>query len=143
MIISTPLAEDFYDIFKDFGFKNILVQHTTLADVKYIAEFNKTFYKSIITHSSHPINLIYEEALNTDIDKINPPKFCCCLHKHKRTCDFVKNIQNEIYNNNYSQNLEKLDYQVVLGEIAKTIPHFNHLMPKCPYQNRTCKDVLK
>ena len=143
LLISTPLAEDFYDIFKDFGFKNILVQHTTLADVKYIAEFNKTFYKSIISHSSHPLNLIYEEALNTDIDKIYLPKFCCCLHKHKRTCDFVKNIQNEIYNNNYSQNLEKLDYQVVLGEIAKTIPHFNHLMPECPYQNKTCKDVIK
>ena len=31
LIISTPLSKDVYNIFKNFGFKNIIIQHTTLA----------------------------------------------------------------------------------------------------------------
>ena len=138
LIISTPLAEDVYNIFKDFGFKNILIQHTTLADVNFISEFNKTFYKSLITYLSRPINIIYEEALNIGIDKINPPRFCCCLHRHKKDCDFMKNINNEFYNYNYSQDLEKLEKEEIFEEIEKTIPHFNHLLPKCYFSNINC-----
>ena len=88
LIISTPLSKDVYNIFKNFGFKNIIIQHTTLADVNFIADFNYTFYKDIITHLNQPIKDIYEDALNCDRDGANPPTFCCCFHKHKTTCDF-------------------------------------------------------
>jgi hypothetical protein len=63
LIISTPLAEDVFDIFKDFGFKNIIIQHTTLADVNFIANFNMNFYNIMITYLSQPINTIYKQAL--------------------------------------------------------------------------------
>ena len=135
LIISTPLAEDVYNIFKDFGFKNILIQHTTLADVKYVAEFNKTFYKSLITHLSQPINIIYEEALNIDINKKKSPVFCCCFHKHKKTCDFMKNIKNEIYNENEPSNKIKPD------KIKQLIPHFYHLLPDCNFSEKCFEKI--
>ena len=43
LIISTPLATDVYNMFKNFGFRNILIQHTTLADVNFVADYNYTF----------------------------------------------------------------------------------------------------
>ena len=136
LIISTPLAEDVYDIFKDFGFRNILVQHTTLADVKFVAEFNKTFYKSLITHLSQPINIIYEEALNIDINKKKSPIFCCCFHKHKKNCEFMKNIKNEIYNETESsKDLSKLE------KIKQLIPHFYHLLPDCSFTEKCYEKI--
>ena len=59
LIISTPLSKDVYNIFSKFGFKNILVQHTTLADLEFIADFNYTFYSDIITHNLLPILIIH------------------------------------------------------------------------------------
>ena len=133
LIISTPLSHDVYNIFKNFGFKNIIIQHTTLADVNFIADFNYTFYKDIITHLPQPINNIYEDALKCEIDGVNPPTFCCCFHKHKTTCDFFKNLKNELYNSKKDEKLE--DFKLL-------VPHFNHLFPDC-YSNATpCQDKI-
>ena len=120
LIISTQLAENVYDLFKDFGFKNLIVQHTTLADLEFVVDFNYTFYKEIIMKKCLPINELYEMALNVYIEKENPPTFCCCFHKHKNNCDFLKNIKNELYNKENGVNC-----------IKETIPHFYHLFPEC------------
>ena len=97
LIISTQLAEDVYKIFEKFEFKNILVQHTTLADVNFIAEFNKVFYQDLIRHLDKPINMIFENALNTSNEQIDLKTFCCCFHSHKDTCATLENLRNEIF----------------------------------------------
>ena len=134
LIISTPLKNDVYNIFEKFGFRNIIIQHTTLADVKFIADFNYEFYKDIIAKSDQKINKIYEEALNCDTDTINPPTFCCCFHKHKTSCDFFKNLKTELYNNN---ECKKLD------DFKELIPHFYHLYSGCYKFPPICPDKIK
>ena len=134
LIISTPLKNDVYNIFEKFGFRNIIIQHTTLADVKFIADFNYEFYKDIIAKSDQKINKIYEEALNCDTDTINPPTFCCCFHKHKTSCDFFKNLKTELYNNN---ECKKLD------DFKELIPHFYHLYSGCYKIPPICPDRIK
>ena len=130
LIVSTPLATDVYNIFKKFGFKNILIQHTTLADVNFVADFNYMFYKDIITYPESLINNIYEDALNMENDN-NTPTFCCCFHKHKTTCYFFKNLINELYNSNEVNDIENL---------KESIPHFYHLFPNCFYTTPTCNE---
>ena len=128
LIISTQLAEYVYDLFKDFGFKNLIVQHTTLADLKFIADYNYTFYKELIIRKYLPINELYEIALNIYMEKENPPTFCCCFHKHKDNCNFLKNIKNELYFDNNEIN--------DVNNLEETLPHFYHLFPECtPMQN--------
>ena len=134
LIISTPLAMDVYNIFKKFEFKNILIQHTTLADVNFVANFNYTFYKDIITHLDQPINNIYKDALNDDIDKAHPPAFCCCFHKHKTTCYLVNNLQKELYNDNEPKKIE---------DLKESIPHFYHLFPTCYYNSSKCDEAIE
>ena len=129
LIISTPLANDVYNIFKNFGFKNIIIQHTTLADANFIADFNYMFYKDIITHLSQKINNIYEDALSCDKDSANPPTFCCCFHKHKTIYDFFKNLKNELYNTKERKKL--------------LTPHLYHLYPDCYQNQNTCKEIYE
>ena len=133
LIISTPLAMDVYNIFKNFGFKNILIQHTTPADVNFVANFNYTFYNDIITHLDQPINKIYEDALTCDVDNINPPAFCCCFHKHKTTCYLFNNLKNELYNDNDRKNID---------ELIESIPHFYHLYPDCFFVSPKCDEKI-
>ena len=135
LIISTPFAEDVYNLFKDFKFKNLLIQHTTLADVNFVANFNYTFYKDIITHLDQPINNIYQDALNVDLDKKNPPKFCCCFHKHKKECNFLKNYINEIYMDDKANKEQSKD------TLENLIPHFYHLFPDCS-GSPTCSQAI-
>ena len=125
---------DVYNIFKKFEFKNILIQHTTPADVNFVAHFNYTFYKDIITHLDQPINNIYEDALNGDIDNNNPPAFCCCFHKHKTSCYLVNNLQNELYNDNNIKDLK---------DLKESIPHFYHLFPDCYYNHSKCHETIE
>ena len=132
LIISTPLATDVYNIFEKFGFKNILIQHTTLADVNFIADFNYTFYKDIITLPNLQINEIFINALDVEINDQNKPTFCCCFHKHKTKCDFFKNLKNELYNNIKCNTLK---------DFEKLIPHFYHLYPDC--SSFSCKVTAK
>ena len=134
LIISTPLSKDVYNIFSKFGFKNILVQHTTLADLEFIADFNYTFYSDIITHLPQPINNIYEDASNNDITYEYPQTFCCCFHQHKTNCEFFKNLVNELYNNNGPVELEKF---------RELVPHFSHLYPDCYHNGSKCEEIIK
>ena len=127
LIISTQLAEDVYNnIFKNFGFKNILVQHTTLADINFITEFNKSFYQDLIRHLAKPINTIFESALIISNEKTDFKTFCCCFHSHKDTCScpILENLTNEIYNKESIDDPKK-------NKMKTLIPHFYHLFPLC------------
>ena len=107
-----------------------------MADINFVANFNYTFYKDIITHLDQPINDIYQEALNVDLDKTNPPTFCCCFHKHKKGCNFLKNYINEIYMDAKANIEQKKD------TLENLIPHFYHLFPDCPGRP-TCPEVIE
>ena len=51
LFISTPLSKDVFDMFLSLSqieFKNILVQHSTLADASYIAQFNRDLYLNLL-----------------------------------------------------------------------------------------------
>ena len=122
LIISTQLAQDVYDIFKNFGFKNILIQPTTLADLSFIADYNYAFYRDIILNLENSINEIYESALNVYINETDSPKFCCCFHKHNNVkCSFLKDIGHEFFNYN--------EVKKSIQELYTSIPHFCHLWP--------------
>ena len=150
LIISTPLAEDVYDLFKDYGFKNLIVQHTTLADVDFIADFNYEFYRDLIIYSDKTINkrfeYVFNNAFNIYIDNNNPPTFCCCLHKHQKTCEFVTNLNNELYNDNNNKkdnnkNNKNNKFTINIDNLKETLPHFYHLFPDCPVIP-TCQERL-
>ena len=127
LIISTQLAQDVFKIFDQFGFKNILVQHTTLTDVEYISDFNYTFYTDIICSDFQNIKDLFEDALNPYIIPEYGNIFCCCFHSHTKikgkTCKFMKNLKNELYYDKKEKKLSKENIEQML----ETIPHFCHL----------------
>ena len=129
LIISTQLSQDVYNIFNEFGFKNIIIQNTTQAVVDFIANVNLKFYENLIINKIKNISDIYNDALNTNINK-DITTFCCCFHEHNINCNFIKNIQNELYNDN------KVKY--TLDKLKETLPHFSHLNPKFPKVRPKC-----
>ena len=129
LIISTQLSQDVYNIFDEFGFKNIIIQNTTQAVVDFIANVNLKFYENLIINKIKNINDIYNDALNTYFNK-DITTFCCCFHEHKINCNFIKNIKNELYND------KEVKYS--LDELTKTLPHFCHLKPKCVNRYPEC-----
>ena len=117
LFISTPLSEDVFEMFKNFKFKNIIVQHTTLANIDFISELNEQLYRNII-ELNKPISEAFEIA---KIDSENIlHQFCCCFHKHKNNCKLKMNLSKELY---FSQNNTNED--------INEIPHFYHLRYKC------------
>ena len=133
LIISTPLSEDVYNIFNNYGFKNILIQHTTPADVNFVAEFNLRFYENLILNRFKNFKNIYNDALNIFVDEYKNT-FCCCFHKHKLECNFFKNLQNELYNN------KDLIKDIDINKLKIAIPHFCHLKPECPILAYPCSN---
>ena len=129
LIISTQLSQYVYNIFNEFGFKNIIIQNTTQAVVDFIANVNLKFYENLIINKIKNISDIYNDALNTNINK-DITTFCCCFHEHNINCNFIKNIQNELYNDN------KVKY--TLDKLKETLPHFSHLNPKFPKVRPKC-----
>ena len=129
LIISTQFSQDVYNIFEEFGFKNIIIQNTTPTDVDFIANVNLKFYENLIINKIKNINDIYNDALNTNINK-DVTTFCCCFHEHKINCNFIKNIKNELYNDK--------EVKSTLDELTKTLPHFCHLKPKCVSRYPKC-----
>ena len=134
LIISTPLSEDVYNMVKDFGFKNVIVQHTTIANSDYVANFNEQFYKNIIEQNINNNNLnqdneiIYKQKINDFFDNIDIKKeffnlCCCCYHKHKNKCNLMKNLINELYQKNNINQIK--DY------FQEYFPHFSHLKYGC------------
>ena len=133
LIISTPLSDDVKKIFEEIGFKNIIVQHTTLANISLIANFNSLLYEDLILSGLQIIkeNNIY--FLLKYLSEQTEYTICCCFHKHKvGQCTFVKNLINELYNIN-----EKISEKDKIKEI---IPHFSHLVPKCTFTNSCMED---
>ena len=136
LIISTPLAEDVYNMFQfeGFKFKNILVEHTTLANLDLVTEFNLLFYFDLIYTPLNMINNIYEDAMNISFSK-KCNTFCCCFHKHKNGCELMINSINELYNDKLIYKLTKLE------DLKRIIPHFCHLISECPDNtNKKCED---
>ena len=126
LIISTQLAEDVYEMFEEFGFKNILVQHTTLTDIDYISKFNFIFYTDLVSSGSQYIQDLFQDGLNSyNLEYGNI--FCCCFHSHNKNCEFMKNLINELYNYDNCINGKK-------DEMYKTIPHFCHLRMNQSYE---------
>ena len=124
LVISTQFTQDVYNIFKDYKFKNILVQHTTLADSSFIEEFNEHFYKNIIEQIDDcTINSYFEDAKYIN-NKSH--QFCCCCHEHKGNCEFMKNLNNELYISDEIKDAKKEEELE-----SKFIPHFAHLRYEC------------
>jgi hypothetical protein len=120
LFISTPLAQDIFEMVKQYPFKNIIVQHTVYTNVTYIAEINEQFYKNII-ELDKSIEESFNIATSYNISKNESNQFCCCFHSHLNECKLKSNLSNELYNEEEKQNLEEY-YR---------IPHFFHLRYKC------------
>ena len=120
LIISTQLSFDIYKIIEKYNFQNILVQHTTVADSSFIADFNEQFYKNIIENNDNNIYDYYEDALNIYFNESN--QFCCCFHQHKNDCSFMKNNNKELY-----YNYEDINENSFIISSS----HFSHLRYKC------------
>ena len=137
LIISTPFSREVYEVIKDFEFKNILVQHTTVVNLNYMKIFNKNFYNEIYQKINE-----YEESINVDIlfknifkynhknlfqsakviDLSNFYFFCCCCHMHGDKCKLKANLNNEIYINQNE------------GEISDNTlenTHISHTINRC------------
>ena len=150
LIISTQLSGDVYKIVENYNFKNILVQHTTVADSSFVADFNEQFYKNIIEQMNitndddnndndnkmnknnektiiPKINDFYEDAINININESN--QFCCCFHEHKHNCKFIKNLINELY---------VTKGKIEQKNLSKIFPHFSHLRYKCSNYGLNC-----
>ena len=140
LIISTQLAEDVYEMMKNYEFKNILIQYTTIANSSYIENFNKKFYHNIFSGVNN--SFIYEcfdnarKSLDLDYSikgkkddqeerqNINY-QFCCCRHKHKIDCTLFTNLEHELY-------------------IGGKMPHFSHLRYKGEnYKKCCCNDICE
>ena len=120
LIISTQLSQDIYEMVKDFKFKNILVQHTTITNSLYIEERNYLFYTNIIEQmNNNSIQDLYNNV--EDMQRNLNIQFCCCSHHHKKTCKtLLQNLENELYFNDK----DKRDENII-------IPHFYHLKYAC------------
>ena len=131
LFISTPLSEDVFDMFKNFNFKNIIVQHTSLANVEFISEFNEQLYKNIIDLNSS-IKNAFENAKKDSMNIPHPHQSCCCFHKHKDDCKFKMNLSNELYSD------------INIKEEFFNIPHFYHLRYKCDCNDKDfCNHIRK
>ena len=120
LIISTPLAQDIFEMIKKYPFKNIIVQHTVYSNVAFITEINEQFYKNII-ELDKSIEESFNIAKSLNISKSKRDQSCCCFHSHLNKCKLKSNLSNELYNENKKQNLKE----------HYLIPHFYHLRYKC------------
>ena len=139
LFISTPLSKDIFDMFLSLSsieFKNILVQHSTLADASYIAQFNRDLYLNLLDKKS------LDDALN-QAKRINFSgyQFCCCSHEHDDSkCLIKKYLSNELFieDEDETNKINEENNHQVNHEFIKKIPHVYHLRYKCD-----CKERLK
>ena len=96
LFISTPLAQDIFEMVKKNPFKNIIVQHTVYANVTYIAEINEQFYKNII-ELDKSIEESFNIAKSFNISKNDSNQSCCCFHSHLKNCKLKSYLSNELY----------------------------------------------
>ncbi len=135
LFISTPLAQDVFEMMKKYPFKNIIVQHTIYANAPFIAEINEYFYKNIIElDKSIEESFNIAKSLYISKNESNNYQSCCCFHSHLNSCKLKSNLSNELYNEDEKQN-QKEHYR---------IPHFFHLRYKCDCnQVDFCKHLKK
>ena len=125
LLISTPLAQDIFEMVKPYPFKNIIVQHINYANVPFIAELNEQFYENIIEQDkSIEESFNIAKSINISKNKISNYQSCCCFHSHLNKCEFKSHLSNELYIESGKQNLVDIF----------CIPHFYHLRYMC-----TCK----
>ena len=137
LFISTPLSKDIFDMFLSLSpivFKNILVQHSTLADASYIAQFNRDLYLNLLDKKS------LEDALN-QAKRINFSgyQFCCCSHEHDDSvCLIKKYLSNELFREDEDETnkINEENNHQVNYEYIKKIPHVYHLRYKCDCKER-------
>ena len=124
LIISTQLSKDIYEMVKEFKFQNILVQHTTIANLSFVEDFNYFFYRNLIEQMEYiSIKDCNLKALN--MSKNKNFQFCCCFHSHDtKKCELFKNLENELYICNDIDNKNNKNESFF-------IPHFTHLSFKC------------
>ena len=91
LFISTPLAEDVYNMFEKYDFNNIIVQHTTLACISVIVEFNEHFYRGLI-EIDKTIEDAFDMAKSDCLGGVVEYQFCCCFHQHLDKCKFKQNF---------------------------------------------------
>ena len=144
LFISTPLCEDVFKMINDNSinkFQNLLVQHTTTADISFLAEFNRELYINIL--DKQPLKQAFNSAKS---ERISGNQFCCCYHSHEEKCIFKKNFSNELYrcdeepllpgNNQGNNDLdinEGNNHHININnkELTKDFPHLYHLRYKC------------
>ena len=135
LFLSTPLCEDAFNMINSIEaikFRNLLVQHTTLADISFLTEFNQELYIKIL--DKQPLKQAFYSAKT---EKVKGNQFCCCYHSHKDECILRKNLSNELFryderpllsaNNQGNNNHIKINN----NEITKDLPHLYHLRYKC------------
>ena len=155
LFISTPLCKDVFNMFNsqlnietdiesetasisetDFGFKNIIVQHTTLASAAYMEEFNRNLYLNLLDRQN--LEEAFNKAKNNNISRY---QFCCCYHEHYDKCPIKQNLVNELFrlDDEIKINNEGTKQININPEIGK-IPHVYHLRYKCDCQAKLNKD---
>jgi len=133
LFISTPLSQEIYDLIIESGikFKNVIVQHTTLADISYMEKFNQDLYNNLLDKQT------LEEAFNkAKVNSMSGSQFCCCYHRHKNECILKKKLSNEIFRIN-EENKDLIEENKcnnkfkTIEEAFKFLPHIFHLRYKC------------
>ena len=139
LFISTPLSKDVFDMFLSLSqieFKNILVQHSTLADASYIAQFNRDLYLNLLDKKSLDDSLDQAKRIN-----FSGYQFCCCSHEHDDDkCLIKKYLSNELFieDEEDSNEIKDENNHQVNQEFIQKIPHLYHLRYKC-----ICKEIIQ
>ena len=131
-------------------FQNLLVQHTTRANISFLAGFNRELYIKILDKQ------LLEQAFNSaKSERISGNQFCCCYHSHQDDCIFKKNLSNELFrcdeepllpvknkgNKNLDMNNENNNNHTTTNKkLSKDFPHLYHLRYKCECELRFKKN---
>ena len=131
LFISTPLCEDVFNMInsiEEYKFKNLLVQHTTIACVSYLSEFNRELYLNLLDKQS-----LWQAFNSAKIENISGYQFCCCYHKHEGSCILKKNLSNEIFRKDeeLSSKENKQGNSNKDKDKSRMYPHLYHLRYKC------------
>ena len=126
LIISTQFSTDVFNLMKQFHFKDIFIQHTTLADLKYIEKYNEIIYKKLNKQDTIGINKLtdlFEDSniIDCDKNKINY-QFCFCCLSHKDNCELKNNINDELFISEQKSTDQNVKFY-----------HYAHLRYQCCY----------
>ena len=143
LFISTPLSQEIYYLIKNIKpkikFKNVIIQHTTLADILYMEEFNRDLYYNLLDKQT--IEYSFNKAKSNSLSSF---QFCCCYHRHKNECILKQNLSNEIFRNNEENDLiEIYEEKKTNKDLIYTLPHIHHLRYKCECNNNLTNSFIR